>query len=182
MQDFPIFPELLNKMSRPAGAGDASGKRRRGYHKVLLGKTEFIVDVRYVNLAPIGRGAYGLVASADDLVRACRVQENEKGCNISADKKMRVTAPLSGACRMATERKVRQCSASAARSGDALSNALLVRIFCCLSCGKVVVTLGATWERRAREGAGWVSFVSFTGAPPAPDTPSIRCKLPDIEI
>lgn len=55
--------------ARPGGGRDEKS-RRRGYHKVLLGKTEFIVDVRYMNLSPIGRGAYGLVASADDLVRA----------------------------------------------------------------------------------------------------------------
>ena len=34
----------------------------------VLGSSEFEVDVRYMNLKPIGRGAYGLVASADDLV------------------------------------------------------------------------------------------------------------------
>lgn len=45
---------------------------RRGYHRVTLGKTDFVVDVRYINLRPIGRGAYGLVAAADDLVRPRR--------------------------------------------------------------------------------------------------------------
>ena len=34
----------------------------------MLGSSEFEVDVRYMNLKPIGRGAYGLVAAADDLV------------------------------------------------------------------------------------------------------------------
>ncbi len=34
----------------------------------VLGSSEFEVDVRYMNLKPIGRGAYGLVAAADDLV------------------------------------------------------------------------------------------------------------------
>ena len=42
--------------------------KRRGYHTVTLGRTQFHVDVRYMNLKPIGKGAYGLVASADDLV------------------------------------------------------------------------------------------------------------------
>ena len=43
-------------------------KPPRRYHRVLLGKTEFVVDVRYYDLKPIGRGAYGLVAAATDVV------------------------------------------------------------------------------------------------------------------
>lgn len=38
----------------------------------VLGSSEFEVDVRYMNLKPVGRGAYGLVAAADDLVRRLR--------------------------------------------------------------------------------------------------------------
>jgi hypothetical protein len=38
-------------------AAAASAGKGRGYHKVTLGKTVFEVDVRYMNLKPIGRGA-----------------------------------------------------------------------------------------------------------------------------
>lgn len=39
----------------------------------MLGSSEFEVDVRYMNLKPIGRGAYGLVAAADDLITGRKV-------------------------------------------------------------------------------------------------------------
>lgn len=62
-----------NIMSMSAGLdADSAGvdvPQARSYHTVNLGKTPFTVDVRYTNLKPIGRGAYGFVASADDLVR-----------------------------------------------------------------------------------------------------------------
>ena len=45
------FARLVN-MAAAASAG-----KGRGYHKVTLGKTVFEVDVRYMNLKPIGRGA-----------------------------------------------------------------------------------------------------------------------------
>lgn len=38
----------------------------RKYVSYILGKSEFVVDERYKNLRPVGRGAYGLVASAED--------------------------------------------------------------------------------------------------------------------
>jgi len=38
----------------------------RNYHTYRFSKYEFCVDCRYVNLRPIGKGAYGLVCSADD--------------------------------------------------------------------------------------------------------------------
>lgn len=45
------------------------------------------MDVRYVNLKPIGRGAYGLVAAADDLLtgRKVRVQTSLIGVVSSAE-------------------------------------------------------------------------------------------------
>ena len=52
----------------------------RGYYKVTLGRSEFCVDVRYCNLRPIGKGAYGLVASADDLITGRKVSGLRGGC------------------------------------------------------------------------------------------------------
>ena len=40
----------------------------RPFHSFTLGKSTFEVDIRYMNLRPVGRGAYGLVAAADDLL------------------------------------------------------------------------------------------------------------------
>uniref|UniRef100_A0A7S0JZD0 Mitogen-activated protein kinase n=1 Tax=Cafeteria roenbergensis TaxID=33653 RepID=A0A7S0JZD0_CAFRO len=50
----------------------AAGPTRK-YHVVMLGRTQFCVDTRFTNLRPIGRGAYGLVAAADDLVSGRKV-------------------------------------------------------------------------------------------------------------
>ena len=43
------------------------------YYTVVLGRSEFHIDRRYTNLCPIGKGAYGLVASANDMITRRRV-------------------------------------------------------------------------------------------------------------
>ncbi len=68
--DRSSFPLHHPRTSTRGGGHRSMAAPKRAYYKVVLGKTEFEVDVRYHNLRPIGRGAYGLVASADDLVRA----------------------------------------------------------------------------------------------------------------
>ena len=50
----------------------------RPYYDVTLGKSVFTIDSRYQRLRAIGRGAYGLVAAAEDVltgrqVRSCVV-------------------------------------------------------------------------------------------------------------
>lgn len=45
-------------------------------HTFTLGKSVFEVHTRYRNLRPVGRGAYGLVAAADDLLTGRKV----RGC------------------------------------------------------------------------------------------------------
>lgn len=41
-----------------------------GMHTVIVNGEEFTVSTRYSNLAYIARGAYGMVCTADDAVRA----------------------------------------------------------------------------------------------------------------
>lgn len=53
-----------------ACAGEGAATIARKYNRWTLGKYLFVVDTRYTNVKPIGRGAYGLVCSADDLVGA----------------------------------------------------------------------------------------------------------------
>mmetsp|Transcript_76577 Transcript_76577/g.155441 ORF Transcript_76577/g.155441 Transcript_76577/m.155441 type:complete len:403 (+) Transcript_76577:105-1313(+) len=48
-------------------------KLRRTYHTHRFSKYEFCVDSRYVNLRPIGKGAYGLVCSAEDKLTGRKV-------------------------------------------------------------------------------------------------------------
>lgn len=43
------------------------------YYTETLGKSEFTIHKRYQDLQPIGRGAYGLVASATDSVTGRKV-------------------------------------------------------------------------------------------------------------
>lgn len=45
----------------------------RGYHSFTFGRAVFTVDRRYTDLRPVGRGAYGLVCAATDLVRGVQV-------------------------------------------------------------------------------------------------------------
>ncbi len=60
-------------------AGVPSTKTAAGldadYHEVMLGRTPFIVHKRYQDLVPLGRGAYGLVASAWDSLTNRKVRE-----------------------------------------------------------------------------------------------------------
>lgn len=48
-------------------------KLKHEYHKFQFGRNEFEVGTRYVNLKPIGKGAYGLVCSAEDKVTGRKV-------------------------------------------------------------------------------------------------------------
>eukprot|EP01029_Cantina_marsupialis_P019834 TRINITY_DN4613_c0_g1_i2.p1 TRINITY_DN4613_c0_g1~~TRINITY_DN4613_c0_g1_i2.p1 ORF type:complete len:356 (-),score=95.88 TRINITY_DN4613_c0_g1_i2:251-1318(-) len=59
-------------------------KKIRGFQKHVISGTEFEVDVRYVNLKPIGRGSYGLVCSADDLISNKKVAIKKIG-NVFTD-------------------------------------------------------------------------------------------------
>ncbi len=45
----------------------------RPYYDVTLGKSVFTIDTRYQRLRAIGRGAYGLVAAADDILTGRQV-------------------------------------------------------------------------------------------------------------
>lgn len=60
-------------MTEPKPSRFPGRTMKRSYHRFQFGRNEFEVDVRYVNLKPIGKGAYGLVCSAEDTLTGQKV-------------------------------------------------------------------------------------------------------------
>lgn len=69
--------EVRLRTSAREGTEDAS--LRDDLTVVALPRSWRQIDARYVNLKPIGRGAYGLVAAADDLLTGRKVRERRGG-------------------------------------------------------------------------------------------------------
>ena len=59
---------MATKIDPPNGAMSAPGK-----HYFMLWRTIFEVDLRYVPIKPIGKGAYGIVCSARDANTGAKV-------------------------------------------------------------------------------------------------------------